>query len=429
MNDGYLEVGDIEIANNDRTKMYATMSGLTVPDLAGGPKNINLWPDFAQPGPYVDPTTDGAPWVDPARPASQLFTGFFIERITGFDSTMRDRQVYNSINGGGSVGPLRMGPRRIDVRLVGTGTGEEALNDGLEWLTHTLINRCPPDACQDGTAKFYISNGAEIPACAIPGVDTVQFTPEQLRREALGVSLLNPPRVVGRWASRGCYRMYSVTFSLLSNSPYLYGPMTAVPGDNGIQDHGPFDVELPCCDNDAARLFTPRCFATPINQPQSTTANCWCQPGAVFRSILEVPGSTAHDLATQIRFVIAGESQNLRLAIYNRYPGDPAVPAPGDNFDFWECNRKAAVLEIPELPDQSLFVADSRTGGITLETLADNRVYTSQIVQGEAGTPFALPSIKRGCGDLIYVLETDCDAAGTGAWQVLTAPQYMTAGE
>ena len=147
---GYGYYASTELWNNRRTVAYLA-NGLKLPTLSITPgcQCESLDPLFCDQGTgtdgaYTNPAADDAPWYDPLVPDSAEFAGMFVESVTGFDSTLR-REVIDGAIGGGTLGPLRRGPRCLTVTgwLFGkTCCGAEY---GLQWLTEALTG----GACED----------------------------------------------------------------------------------------------------------------------------------------------------------------------------------------------------------------------------------------------------------------------------------------
>jgi hypothetical protein len=155
---GYLYFNSSEIGNNERVTAYLKgdpvngIEGLANPNMsvAASCGCTNARPLYCDQGSGVDgaytsPRLDDAPWFDPDVPDSEEFAGFFIEEMTGFDSTV-SREFTDGAISGGSLGPLRLAGRCMTVTgwLLGrTCCGTEY---GLRWLQEALMGN---NFCED----------------------------------------------------------------------------------------------------------------------------------------------------------------------------------------------------------------------------------------------------------------------------------------
>lgn len=198
---GYASFAGVELWNNERVMAYLAGSpelgvqalktpSMSLSERCGCP---TILPYVCDPGPlpdgsYLSPAIDPAPWYDPAVPDSVDFAGLFVESITPFDLPI-GRTVSAGAILGGSLGPLRLGPRTITVTgwlLARTCCAAEY---GLRWLAEALaqtqscagcslgdlsmLRCCPPeaDSCRlistgtaDGTTTGWTLTAAEGPA-------------------------------------------------------------------------------------------------------------------------------------------------------------------------------------------------------------------------------------------------------------------------
>lgn len=171
MYEGYAAYGATELWNNKRTLAYLNgnifrgVTPLKDPawNLAKNPSVCaTLDPYLCNPpgsAGYLSPAMDPAPWFDPGNPDSVDFAGLFVEEVSAFAPPVK-REVRDGAIIGGSLGPLRYGPRIITVTgwlLARTCCGSEY---GLQWLTEALagsncddcalddlfmLKCCPPD--------------------------------------------------------------------------------------------------------------------------------------------------------------------------------------------------------------------------------------------------------------------------------------------
>lgn len=428
----YLELGGLEIANLDRSLTYAQLfrgPGTTF----GKPRNQALYPHILSPGPYTTPADDNAPWYDPNIPESAGFGGVLMTNLDT-PTPWETRPVYTGVSGGGSVGPLRAGPQRVEVLAWLVGCDEPSLVYGFEWLNRALIGGHYDCDIRPGEARSLRAFSGK-PRCSCCLGDTPGIHVARYMRTLPNVSVMAMPEVVDTWKRLGCVLGYQVRFTLVSTSSFSYGEVmeTLVGAPTDMQ--GPFNVSLPdCAQPETEFSFTPRCFATALTSTTTVNTNCWCQPLSVFRSChtLDNPESDRAVPHLEIDTPAAAggitESSNIRVVFYENRPGDPTLDCGvNESVDWWECNRKMAVLEVPVLPQQSKFVFDGQTGRTRIET-ADGQVHTRGVVQGENGLPLSVP-VMRPCSEMHVVVETDCEATIPGTtWTLGSSTQFVHGG-
>src|SRR5690242_19563402 len=83
---------------------------------------------------YKFPSTDTAPWYDPAIPESGDFLGLLVTEFDGLGSTFT-RQTFDTLNGGAVLGRLRPQARTLTWRGFLFGRTCCAAEYGLRWLT------------------------------------------------------------------------------------------------------------------------------------------------------------------------------------------------------------------------------------------------------------------------------------------------------
>lgn len=176
MYSGYGSFGGVEIFNHARMMSYMTGNlELGVPALRAPNTSVNpnCFCPTAQPlycdqgagenGEYLGVALDPAPWYDPDEPGSTEFAGFFVEEITGFDSTVA-REVADGAIFGSSLGPLRLKGRCMTVTgwlRSKTCCGSEY---ALRWLQEALMG--------DGSCENCATSDLYMLKCCPPENDT-----------------------------------------------------------------------------------------------------------------------------------------------------------------------------------------------------------------------------------------------------------------
>jgi len=218
---GYGYYASTELWNNRRTVAYLS-NGLKLPTLSITPncQCQSLDPLFCDQGTgpdgtYTDPAADDAPWYDPLVADSAEFAGLFVESVTGFDSTLR-REVIDGAIGGGTLGPLRRGPRCLTVTgwLFGkTCCGAEY---GLQWLTEALTGGACDDCALSDLLMF---------RCCPEGDAAIDPDPLDFERILHRTGVTSGPIVIDRAGSCcldcGC-PLIQVEFTICSELPYIF---------------------------------------------------------------------------------------------------------------------------------------------------------------------------------------------------------------
>lgn len=227
---GYAYYAGGELWNNERTMAYLAgapelgVSGLKLPSMSlsancGCPTII---PYVCDPGPlpdggYVSPAIDPAPWYDPTVPDSVDFAGLFVESITPFESVVSRELAAGAILGG-SLGPLRLGPRTVTVTgwlLARTCCAAEY---GLRWLNEALAQTQGCDGCSLGDLGML--------RCCPPGDDECR----------LASSATSPGCPDESWtltAAEGPAGVFTITIDDPNQANVLSDPLGLVNNDDG----------------------------------------------------------------------------------------------------------------------------------------------------------------------------------------------------
>lgn len=230
MYSGYLKFSGIELGNHARYQAYmdgGLGQGIEVyGDFLTCP---TLTPLFDDPGPYVLPNLDPAPWYDASRPESAHVAGIVVESVEGLDSPYVPRDVQTGIIGG-SLGGLRLGQRVIPIRVAIFALSEMGANYALEWLTALLSGRfCNASTfCNLGDLEYFAAcpsatRGSECSG-AVPIIDETAL---DLNRTMYSGGLQGGPTILSRQISKRRRVIgYLVEFVVAMESPYIVGSTT-----------------------------------------------------------------------------------------------------------------------------------------------------------------------------------------------------------
>lgn len=152
---GYFRLGDREIINGQRTKVYSRALGLHfVKDVTSNDDLSSMLGD----SPYVSPAVDNAPWYDPDIPESAGFAGLIPIEVTGIEDSSRESKVFEYTSDGGNPGRLRHGTKEVVFSVALVGDSDGACEYGFRWLKRALMRRqCAPGstiACK-GERLYY----------------------------------------------------------------------------------------------------------------------------------------------------------------------------------------------------------------------------------------------------------------------------------
>lgn len=226
---GYLALGDVEIANVQRTLTYLRR-GLAGPTVEGwtaavltpeGPGYEDVYSDIYTPdlywpgnlacycallgdGPFVSPAEDPAPWYDPDRPESADFLGLVVDisMPTPLRRTSRGRA-----GGGAVLGTQGIGGRLLQVDGIMYAASLPGMHYGERWLSQVLSTEL--GSCE-------LANARILPFCPPEGVEE----PASYWRRLADVGLVDGP-VFGSPSNVPACTLQTVSFQLLSSRPWL----------------------------------------------------------------------------------------------------------------------------------------------------------------------------------------------------------------
>ena len=413
-------------------------AGIVLQDLGSGVAPVSMqatgwtwiWEAQAPSGLYtLDLSADGdnPPWFDPDVPESGDFFGLFVEDITGFDSVVQRDLTPASIYGG-SLGPLKLGPRTLTVTgylFAKTCCGSEY---GLHWLNEALIGSTGCEDCALGEFSM-------LKCCPPDGAEALDYG-----RVLHRTGLIDGPKVVDKFGTccdQCGYTTLKVQFTLASEIPYIFSdltfPLFEEPFPEEIYE---YCYECPDCPPVIPSTFTPDCGPVRIPPPAIFTpdANCYCDPWQKRQICSSYTNVADWNSATSFIQVFAGSGdvQNLKLSAYENPRALLADPVPCPCVDIgndpiWQCVTPCQELTIPQLPSGSLLTIDSRTRLISLQLAGGNVVAGNSIV-GSAGFAgfqwFDLPQ----CATLCFVITVDYRVADDAWVSIGAAGKFLASG-
>lgn len=150
MFDGWLQVGGVEVVNNERARGYALTIGcpfryqdIPCDTLEGALAALAVEHDLPTPGGYTYDDITSSPWYDNTAPESARFLGVYATGARGIYSSTRSARVTEGITDGGTVGMQKRMTREVRWNVLLLAKGRDALEYGTRWLDAAL----DPDAC------------------------------------------------------------------------------------------------------------------------------------------------------------------------------------------------------------------------------------------------------------------------------------------
>lgn len=150
---GYLRLGEVEIANAARVETYVRnlLPGFPLRSCQGCEELARALGET-----YNSPLQDSAPWIDVNNPATYDFYGFYPVSIEGLDGSTVEATVVESLGAGGFVNAPRATTREVRVRGILIGATDLALRAGQVWLNEALAkNPCADGDCNGRRLDFY----------------------------------------------------------------------------------------------------------------------------------------------------------------------------------------------------------------------------------------------------------------------------------
>jgi len=138
---------EVAVINNPLTTAIAQSWGINVRSFAGCPQTSLPFL------PGGDPDISGAPWFDPAVPASGEFAGMLGLQIGGTGKFPGVRNPLRVGSAGAVLGRVQQSYREIVVSGYLLASSQRGLSYGLAWLTGVLRGSClPSGSCGTGQA-------------------------------------------------------------------------------------------------------------------------------------------------------------------------------------------------------------------------------------------------------------------------------------
>jgi hypothetical protein len=369
---------------------------------------------------------DNPPWYDPDVPDSADFYGLFVEDITGFDSVVQRDLTAASIYGG-SLGPLKLGPRTLTVTgylFAKTCCGSEY---GLHWLNEALIGSTGCDDCALG--DFFM-----LKCCPPEGADPIDYG-RLLHR----TGLVDGPKVVDKFGTccdQCGYTTLKVQFTVASELPYIFSDLTFPVFEEpfGATEYERCFFDCTDCPPVLPVTFDPDCGVDRIPPPLPFIPDddCFCEPWVTKQICASYTNVADWNSATSFIQIFAGATdlRNLKISAYENPRAELGVPCPcGIVADdpIWQCIEPCQELTVSQLPSGSTLTVDSRTRIVSLQ-LAGGGYVSGQGIVGSAGFAgfqwFDLPQ----CAQLCFIISVDARVSDSAWVTIGAAGKFLASG-
>lgn len=404
--EGYLSLGGTEIGNVNRFGAYVRNLGImdfrmncNCPDLD----------EILDDEPYVNPTSDNAPWYDVNNPISAQFAGVWIQTVTGIDNSPISRTYTDLIGAGAITGAPYDQKREIHVTAWLAGASEQGLSYGLAWLGSALRGSGDCSFCEGDEMCI-------LDACP-EGFDTPDSAWTEHNKTLFDVTLSSGPTVLEKKGFQHTCNgtkplLAKVEFVLTSVNPWIFSTPVDVATGLAFTDDptAGCDIEwipvssglCPVIDPCAQVSCGAGCGAlTPVvNEPVSTTG-CACTERISSASLV---ASAPSDIlpnwldAVPIITITTGSAEMRRVTV--RFYHNP-LDRPCEDLNV--CNA-CSEINVTYLPADATAVIDGRMRHTTVTCAAGTESYDHVTFGGPNGAPADWPALSCGSGLCVEVL-------------------------
>lgn len=414
MYEGWISLGGLEIANNER--YAANAAALCLP----APHTAVRCPDLAR---VLADTYDGdvtaAPWYDAAAPESAAFAGLFVTSVTGLGASTRSREVVPAPAGPAIARPATAAPRVMLVTAYAAAASHAGLRYGLAWLASALGDACESGGCDPGATLCML---AEAPVCPAPADADACW--ETLLRTLHDVATVDGPRITAEYDVAGGAAA-QVEFTLTAAVPGIYRAPAAITSGLAFTPPAPLSAcavtwvpHTTTCPEPASCAPAGGCLTDPAAPPvyappaaarapgpcllrlHSATALATAAPNLIPRWLEAVP----------VLHLTTGDAPMRRLTVRFHSSPDTTITDPAA-FD--PCSALLE-LNVTYLPRDVTLVLDGRTEQAYVICPGGARESADTVLFGEDGAPFTWPAIACGTGLQVAVF-TDAGHYSTAA--------------
>lgn len=386
MYDSYLSVGGTEVLNRSRASTYIRtfMPKVEIkcdePDLA----------EALDHQPYSTPGDDGAPWILNNRPAGERFYGLLPGRIQGVEgSTQMISTTELAGDGAVSTAP-RYGSREMRFVATAFAADQEAMGEGIAWLSSVLAN----EGCSDADMNC---GGQPISMFTAPPADNLEAYSRI--RTFHRVNVTEGPLVTEKLPSKAGV-IWVVEFTLRADIPWAFTSLAEVgfvDMDSALNFQDPAGEDC-AVDVNAYDDFVTDPYYTGISRPPRPPV---ILPPNILnitswrRKIISIPDSHTERWGRAVPVVeVATEgedAQYLRLRFYRR------------EDELTGCDFDGEFL-ISYIPANTVLTLDAITRTATMRLPDGRTVPAGHLLFGSAGRPFLWPTL--GC-QYTYTMTAD----------------------
>lgn len=415
----YFKLGCVVTVNPLQTYRYIE-HGFTIP-------GYSLPPDFyrdeleavgdVEVGPFTDPTTDQAWWVDPSRPELANFGGWWV------DTMLIEREVTRAWRVVQGDRPYARPGRLLDtgyiVTLEGTLHGATccAVTAGWAAIQSMMTRECDP--CVGSTFEFpamLLSNATAGCDPDYPLANESALNPAGSWRTLFGIALSEAPTVVESTGTKcstcGCGPFTRVRMVLRAQpgkftAPTNLGSFLVIPPGAVVEA---FTAPTPCVEDIVSDPLAPA--PGPPDRAPVVDSSSGVPQVNVARSKIVLDASNSLLFPTVgIVSISAGDEElrNLRLRWWREMPGAPDIA-------YEECTAFGG-LYIPYLPEFHTLNIDGRTGTALVQRENGDTVDGRHLVRGATSGPWS-GSFEFPPGR--WVVRTEADPTYTGSTAFLS---------
>lgn len=367
-----------------------------VVSFGGGPSySLALTPE---PGAFVTPAADDAPWYDPSRPESAEVLGVWIDTwdLSNPLSRKKDDRTWGS-----SLGSAKYVGRELVISGVVFATSCKATDYAKNWLYEALSGGCVGGPCGMPDALVHT-------VCPDDAEDTT--TLRYLKR--IGLISYDPKEPDDDFP---CCWGFRFEATLATETPFLYHePVTVLSGP--VVPEGQESVCnlcTPCPQMPAVDPLVCGCANVAVRVvPQPDPDDCWCNPVTINRVTAEMDAPGLWTDGTAIIKITAGFDtpdpswpgiRNLRIRAWQNPVGLPAPSLGG--IDGFNCVDPCMEIDVSCIPRGCTLTIDGTTRTATLSNNGGSVNGYPYLSSGAGSRKFEWPEVS--CYGLMIAVDSD----------------------
>lgn len=406
---GFLQLGQVELANSNRTVRYMMNGVRNLSTEVVTDDSWSMMPWFlGREREWLTPAEDDdCPWIDPSESASLEFAGVWPMRVDGLDSTPLDREVVESATDGGGFGNVRTPTRTISVEALLIGSTPAGLQYGLGWLNSVL--RGDVSGGVPGEPRDLLFLASAPPVDPEMTVDQVALLGNAESRMVSSVVLTSPMEVdetLSPWVHEGRGATVArVTFELTAGVPWVWRmPQVLASGLRpfaGVEDSVVFDNTPRSAGNGSDVLNDPSSPPlTALPRPVTPAAALGLYPLESKRLMWRLEAGVLSPWFEALPTITVETGARAERAL--RFQWVRGVPAPGSDIS----EESIGEALVRYLPPRSTLTLDAVTGRSQVVTESGEVLNATPVTTGRHGGPWRAPVLS---GRESYTLVIDAE--------------------